>query len=144
MRSIGTLLDQKSSESVIWSVSPNQTVREALELMKEHDIGCVLVMENDRLAGILSERDYARKMILLGKASDVSTVSSIMTSNVICTTRQNTVDDCLALMSKHDFRHIPVKDGERVLGMVSIRDLVGSIIREQQETIDHLQQYIAS
>lgn len=144
MRSIGTLLDAKSADAVIWSVAPGQTVRQALELMKEHDIGCVLVMENSRLEGILSERDYARKMILQGKSSDKSTVASIMTSNVICTTRQNTVDDCLALMSQHDFRHIPVKDGDTVVGMVSIRDLVSSIIREQQQTIDHLQQYIAS
>lgn len=144
MRSIGTLLDSKPDGNAIISVRPEQTVFEALELMKEHDIGCVMVMENDRLEGILSERDYARKMILLGKASSNTNVSSIMTRDVICTTRSNTVDDCLALMNKHGFRHIPVKQEEQVLGMVSVGDLVRTIIREQQETIDHLQQYIAS
>lgn len=144
MTTIGKLLTGKSSDAVIWSVRPEQTVRAALELMSQHDIGCVMVMENDQLVGILSERDYARKMILTGRASDSTAVRDIMTANVICTTPQNSVDDCLALMSKHDFRHLPVKDGERVVGMVSVRDLVSTIIQEQQETIDHLQHYIAS
>ncbi len=144
MNSIGTLLDAKSPESQIWSILPRQTVREALEIMKIHDIGCILVMENDQLCGVLSERDYARKMILTGKTSDTTRVEDIMTRKVICTTRKNSVDECMALMSHHDFRHLPVKDGDRVVGMVSIRDLVGSIIKEQQDTIEHLQQYIAS
>ena len=144
MTSIGTLLDAKSDGIVIYSVSPTQTVREALELMKQHDIGCVMVMQGDQLKGILSERDYARKMILYGKASASTPVSDIMTTEVVCTTRSNSVDDCLELMSRHDFRHLPVVENDQVLGMVSIRDLVSNIIKEQQNTIDHLQQYIAS
>lgn len=144
MNSIGKLLDAKSDQIVIWSVKPDQTVREALELMKEVDIGCVLVMQEDALKGILSERDYARKMILSGKASDSTPVSEIMTSKLFTTTRSNSVDDCLALMSSHDIRHLPVIDGDVVLGMVSVRDLVSAIIKEQQETINHLQKYIAS
>ncbi len=144
MNTIGTLLDAKPSGSKIWSILPGQTVREALELMKEHDIGCILVMENEELCGVLSERDYARKMILSGKASISTKVAEIMTSDVICTTRKNSVDECMALMSHHDFRHLPVKDGDKVVGMVSIRDLVASIIKEQQTTIEYLQQYIAS
>jgi len=144
MNSIGRLLDAKSDKIVIWSVRPDQTVREALELMQEVDVGCVLVMEGDDLKGILSERDYARKMILSGKASDSTPVSDIMTSKLICTTRSNSVDDCLELMSSNDIRHLPVMDGDKVKGMVSVRDLVSAIIKEQQETIDHLQQYIAS
>ncbi len=144
MTSIGTLLDAKSDNIVIFSVTPQQTVREALELMKQHDIGCVMVMEGDALRGILSERDYARKMILYGKASASTPVSDIMTTKVTCTTRSNSVDDCLELMSRHDFRHLPVVENDKVLGMVSVRDLVSSIIKEQQNTIDHLQQYIAS
>ena len=102
-----------------------------------------MVLDQQRLAGILSERDYARKMILSGKASDSTPVSDIMTKEVITTTRSHSVDDCLALMSQYDFRHLPVVENDEILGMVSIRDLVSSIIREQQETIEHLQHYIA-
>jgi CBS domain-containing protein len=143
MTSIGSLLDAKSSQPVIWSVKPSQTVREALELMQEHDIGCVMVREDQRLDGILSERDYARKMILVGKASADTPVSDIMTSEVICARRDNDVNHCLALMNQHGFRHLPVVEDDHIYGMVSIGDLIGSIIKEQQETIEHLQHYIA-
>ncbi|MBX2870230.1 MAG: CBS domain-containing protein [Acidiferrobacterales bacterium] len=144
MTTIGSLLDARSGEAIIHQIKPNQTVREALELMKEKDIGCVLVMENNHLMGILSERDYARKMILTGKASHNTPVAEIMTADVICTSRQNSVDECMDLMSKCDFRHLPVVENEHVLGMVSIRDLVASVIREQKDTIEHLQHYITS
>ncbi len=144
MTTVGSLINAKSKEPVIFSVRPNQMVREALELMKQHDIGCVMVMEGDSLEGILSERDYARKMILVGKASNDTPVSEIMTADVICTSPENSVDECLALVNTHGFRHLPVKDGDHVVGMVSSGDLISCIIREQQNTIDHLQQYIAS
>lgn len=144
MHSIGSLLEAKSKNVVVWSVRPEQTVREALELMKEHDIGCVLVMEQSALKGIVSERDYARKMILSGKASASTPVSDIMTSELICATRSNSVDDCMALMSSNDIRHLPVVEDGVVYGMVSVRDLVSAIIKSQQDTINHLQQYIAS
>jgi len=143
MTSIRSLLDAKSSQPVIWSVKPSQTVRDALELMKKHDIGCVLVMEDKHLQGILSERDYARKMILVGKASADTPVSDIMTRKVVCASRDNNVNECLALMNQHDFRHLPVVEDDHIYGMVSIGDLIGSIIKEQQETIEHLQHYIA-
>ncbi len=144
MTSVGSLISAKSKQPVIYSVRPEQMVREALELMKEHDIGCVMVMEGDELVGILSERDYARKMILSGRTSHDTPVRDIMTSNVICTTPAGSVDECLGLMNQYGFRHLPVKDGDRVVGMVSTGDIISSIIREQQDTIDHLQQYIAS
>ena len=144
MSTIGSILDARPGKAVIHQIKPDQTVREALELMKEEDIGCVLVMESDHLLGILSERDYARKMILTGKASHNTPVSEIMTGDVICTTRKNTVDECMDLMSRCDFRHLPVLENDRVLGMVSIRDLVASVIREQKDTIEHLQHYISS
>jgi CBS domain-containing protein len=144
MHSIGSLLEAKSNNVVVWSVRPEQTVREALELMKEHDIGCVLVMEQDALKGIVSERDYARKMILSGKASASTPVSDIMTSELICATRNYSVDDCMALMSSNDIRHLPVVEEGVVYGMVSVRDLVSAIIKSQQDTINHLQKYIAS
>ncbi len=144
MTTIGSLINAKSKEPVIYSVGPEQMVREALELMKQHDIGCVMVMVDDHLAGILSERDYARKMILSGRTSHDTPVKEIMTSDVVCTTPESSVDECLGLINKHGFRHLPVKDGDRVVGMVSSGDLISCIIREQQSTIDHLQQYIAS
>ncbi len=144
MTTVGNLIRAKSEKPVIHSVQPDQMVRAALELMKEHDIGCVLVMEGDRLCGIFSERDYARKMILVGKTSHDTPVSEIMTPEVICTSPSNSVDECLALTNKHGFRHLPVKEDDRVVGMVSTGDLISSIIKEQQDTIDHLQQYIAS
>jgi len=144
MSSIGSILDARSSQPVIHQVRPDQTVREALELMKQRDIGCVLVMENHNLLGILSERDYARKMILTGKASHNTPVSEIMTAEVVSTSRANNVDECMDLMSRCDFRHLPVVENNQVLGMVSIRDLVASVIREQKDTIEHLQHYISS
>ena len=144
MTTVGSLIHAKSEDPIIFSVRPEQMVREALELMKQHDIGCVMVMEGETLTGILSERDYARKMILAGKTSHDTPVSEIMTSDVICTSPENSVDECLALVNKYGFRHLPVKAGDRVVGMVSSGDLISCIIREQQSTIDHLQQYIAS
>ncbi len=144
MTTVGNLIRTKSDNPVIHSVRPDQMVRSALELMKEHDIGCVMVMEDDHLVGILSERDYARKMILAGKTSHDTPVSEIMTTNVICTSPSNNVDECLALMNQHGFRHLPVKVDDRVVGMVSTGDLISSIIKEQKDTIDHLQQYIVS
>lgn len=144
MPTVGSLINAKSEEPIIFSVRPEQMVREALELMKKHDIGCVMVMEGDTLTGILSERDYARKMILVGKTSHDTPVSEIMTTDVVCTSPENSVDECLALVNEHGFRHLPVKKGDRVVGMVSSGDLISCIIREQQSTIDHLQQYIAS
>ena len=144
MTSVGSLIKAKSAQPVIHSVSPGQMVREALELMKHHDIGCVMVMEGTELAGILSERDYARKMILSGRTSNDTAVRDIMTADVICTSPEGSVDECLGLMNQYGFRHLPVKDGDRVVGMVSTGDLISQIIKEQQNTIDQLQQYIAS
>ena len=144
MTTVGTLIRSKSEKPVIHSVRPDQMVRAALEMMKEHDIGCVLVMENDELLGIFSERDYARKMILEGKTSHNTPVSEIMTTSVICMSLTNSINECLALTNRYGFRHLPVKEDGRVVGMVSTGDLISTIIKEQQDTIDHLQQYIAS
>ena len=136
------LLSQKNN--TIFSVQSDSTVYEALAMMSEKNVGALLVIDNDNLSGILSERDYARKVVLKDKASKDTLVNEIMSSNVITITKDLTVDYCMQLMSKHKFRHLPVIEGEKVIGIISIGDIVNNIIKEQQETIDHLQSYITS
>ena len=115
------LLDQKGHE--VYSVSPDTTVYDALKLMAEKEIGALVVVENEKMVGILSERDYARKIILKGKSSKETTVSEIMTSEVIHTSPDKKVRKCLSLMTKHHFRHIPVLEDERLVGILSIEDI---------------------
>ena len=124
-------------------VRPDDTVLAALGVMAEHDIGAVLVVEGNELLGILTERDYARKVALMGRASRDSPVRAIMTSNVVCVAPSRTIEDCMALITERRCRYLPVVDGGRVVGLVSIGDLVKATIDEQEFTINQLKNYIA-
>ena len=128
----------------LWYVTPDQTIFESLKLMAEAGIGALLVMEKGRLVGILSERDYARKVALEGRDSRTTKVSEIMTHNVLCVTPESTNEECMALMSAKRIRHLPVVKGSEVIGMRSIRDLVADIIAEREYTIKQLETYIYS
>jgi CBS domain-containing protein len=127
----------------VCAVTPETPVYEALEIMADRDIGAVLVMEDADLCGIFSERDYARKVILQGKASRETTVGEIMTSPAIVATLDLSVDDCMRLMTDYRIRHLPVMGEQAVIGVLSIGDLVNWIIRRQEEEIHHLHHYIA-
>lgn len=143
MKTLKHLLE-KSPRTPI-SVSPDDSVFSALELMAKHDIGALLVMRDGKLAGIFSERDYARKIILLGKSSKETQVREIMTEKVLYALPGHTVDQAMALMTDKHIRHLPVLDTQQnVLGMVSIGDMVKETISEQAFLIQQLEQYIAS
>jgi len=141
MKTVQSLLEKKGSQ--IWSIGPDASVFEAISLMAEKGIGAVLVMEDGRLCGILSERDYARKVILAGKSSRQTPVRDIMTRSVLCARLEQTVEQCLALMTDKRIRHLPVADDGNVIGLVSIGDLVKEIIAEQQFIIEQLERYIS-
>jgi CBS domain-containing protein len=140
MKTVRQLLHAKSG--ALATVSPDATVREALELMAAREVGAILVVEGDRLVGLMSERDYARKVILKGKASHETAVSEIMTERVMYAEPDRTVPECLALMSDKRIRHLPVLDQGRLVGIVSIGDLVKATIDEQEFIIRQLENYI--
>lgn len=142
MTLIKYILDAKGNE--VWSVKPETSVYEALQLMADKNIGAVVVMEGDKLAGIFSERDYARKVILQGKSSKETRVEEIMTREVIGLGINHTVEHGMALMTQHHFRHLPIFDGDTLVGIISIGDVVKSIIEDQEFMIDQLESYIRS
>ncbi len=141
MKKVSDILNSKGHD--IWAVKPDDTVFESLQLMAEKEVGALLVMDQDRLVGIVTERDYARKVILEGKSSKDSSVAEVMTKHVLCVTPERTIDECMALMTDKRARHLPVVDHKRVIGRVSIGDLVKALLSEQQVLIDQLQHYIS-
>ena len=141
MQSIGQLLDSKGHQ--VWSVNTETTVYDALRLMAEKGIGALLVMRAGSIAGIVSERDYARKVILAGRSSRTTTVSEIMSTPVFHATPAQSVNDAMSLMTEKRIRHLPVIDQGRVLGIISIGDLVKTIIAEQEFMIGQLESYIS-
>jgi CBS domain-containing protein len=139
---IGVLLGCKGERKVL-SIDPDQTVYEALQMLAKFDVGVLLVCSDNQLVGIFSERDYARKGILAGQLSRDTEVRALMTSPVISVNPKHTVDECMSLMTQHDFRHLPVVQNDTVVGVVSIGDLVKWVISGQQQTIHALEGYIA-
>ncbi len=137
---IGAVLNQKSRE--IYSVSPDATVFEAVQLMDTKNVGALLVMDGERLVGVISERDYTRKIMLRGKRSRETKVAEIMSTNVFTTHRREGVETCLRLMTDQHIRHLPVVDDDKVVGVISIGDLVKHVISCQQAAIAHLENYI--
>jgi CBS domain-containing protein len=140
MKTVRQIIEGKTHK--VLSISPDATVYDALKLMAERDVGALVVMDGDRLVGIFSERDYARKVILHGKASKDTYVREIMTEKVLCVRPEQTMDQCMALMTDKRVRHLPVLDHKHVVGVISIGDVVKEVISEQQFMIEQLEQYI--
>ena len=140
MKRVDELLREKGAD--FWSVVPEATVFKALELMSEKNIGAVLVMEGEHLVGIFSERDYARKVALVGRSSKDIPVQQIMTSKVVCVRPEQSIEECMALMSNKHIRHLPVIEGDRVVGVISVGDVVKALVSEQEFIISQLEHYI--
>jgi len=142
VKKIRELLEEKGTQ--VWSIAPESSVYDALALMAEKNIGALLVIDQGQTVGILSERDYTRNVILLGRTSKDTQVSKIMTSRPVCVSPEQTVEEGMALMTERRVRHLPVIENDQVLGMISIGDLVKAIIAEQQFIIQQLEHYISS
>ncbi len=140
MTNVSHLLDRKGR--AMYSVEPEDPVLEAIQLMADRHVGALLVMKGGELVGIVSERDYARKVILMGRSSAETPVWQIMSSPVLTVSPRNSVQECMELMTEHRVRHLPVVESGRVVGMVSIGDLVKAVIQDQQQTIEQLESYI--
>ena len=140
MITVRHLLDRKGR--AVYAIGPEDPVLEAIQMMADHHVGALIVLRNDELAGIVSERDYARKVILMGRSSAETPAWQIMTSPVHTVAPDSTLDECMRLMTDKRIRHLPVVEGTRVVGMISIGDLVKAVIEEQQRTIEQLESYI--
>ena len=134
------LLNQKNND--VWSIDPEETVYSALEMMEKVNVGALMVMRDNRLVGIISERDYTRKVILLGRYSKDVLIREIMTTDILYVKPDSKVNDCMVLMTEQRVRHLPVMDGDTVVGVVSIGDVVKNIMEEQEHTISDYEQYI--
>ena len=141
MKLVKHLLDNKGRHVI--SVAPDTSVLDAIKLMADKAIGSLVVIEDDKLLGIMSERDYARKVIIKGRSSESTHVAEIMTPDVITTSSSQTVNECMNLMTERKIRHLPVVEDNQVIGMISIGDLVEAIISDQQEEIEQLEHYIS-
>lgn len=141
MGAVSNILEGKSKS--IFSITPDTSVYHALELMVEKNVSALLVMEGDKLAGIFTERDYARKVVLKGKFSKETQIGDIMTKDLITVTPASTIDDCMQLMTGKFIRHLPVVEDNKLVGIISIGDVVRQIIEEQKSIIGHMEQYIA-
>jgi CBS domain-containing protein len=137
---ISEILSQKGN--VVWSVAPDVTVLEAIQMMAEKNVGALLVTKDEHLLGVLSERDYTRKVILKGRSSKDTPVRDIISGKVVSVSPDHTVEECMRLMTEHRIRHLPVVQGARILGVISIGDLVNSIISHQTSAIQQLETYI--
>jgi len=140
MNTVRDLLQTKDNR--VWTIAPQATAYAALELLAQANIGALVVTDNDRVVGIFSERDYARKVILAGRASKTTPVSELMTRDVLYVRRDDTIDNCMALMTGKRLRHLPVLDGDKLIGLVSIGDVVKAIISDHEITIRDLERYI--
>lgn len=140
MTYVSQLLDRKGRAT--YSIEPEDPVLEAIQLMADHHVGALMVMKGEQLVGIVSERDYARKVILMGRSSAETPVWQIMSSPVLTVSLRHSVQECMELMTEHRVRHLPVVESEQVVGIVSIGDLVKAVIQDQQETIEQLESYI--
>ena len=142
MRTVRQLLGSKTPE--IFAVSPDASVLDAIKLMAEKGVGAVLAMQGARLCGIVSERDYARKVVLQGRSSSNTPVRDIMTAKVVTVRPDDSVDLCMQVVTEHRIRHLPVVEGDAIVGVISIGDLVKAVIEDQKVELDQLQRYIAS
>jgi CBS domain-containing protein len=141
MTTISQLLNRKGRQ--VWSIGPDATVYEAVVMLAEKEVGALAVLEGETMVGIVSERDYARKVILQGRSSREMKVREIMTARVLYAKPDQSIEECMAMMTEKRIRHLPVMDGRELLGMISLGDLVKEIINEQRATIQQLEQYIA-
>lgn len=141
MKTVQQILEAKGSD--VWSIAPDASVLEAIKLMAEKEVGALLVMTGEKPVGIVSERDYARKVILKGRSSQKTSIQDIMTTHVVYVSPDQSIEECMALMTGKHIRHLPVMDGKRLRGMLSIGDLVKAVIAEQKLVIKELERYIS-
>ncbi|CAN7433295.1 CBS domain-containing protein [Variovorax sp. LjRoot290] len=142
MKPVSELL--KRRDSAVWRIEPGATMFDALEALARHEVGALMVMSHDKLVGVISERDYTRKVALQGRNSKEVLVAELMTPDVLTVTPATRTRECMTLMSQKRIRHLPVVDGDRVVGMISIRDLMDDIIADHEQTIEQLRTYIQS